>query len=389
MTALQGVRVLDLSLHEAGPACAQWLAWFGADVVRVDRPPGPEDVAHLNPLHAANNNNKRSITINMSTERGRELVHRLLPQFDIVVENFAPGVADRLGVGWSQVRKINPAIVYCSIKGFGLSGPHRDHLAFDPVAQAASGAMALTGPADGTPTRIGFVVADNVSGTTALVGVLAAYVERLRTGIGQQVEISMQEAVLSMLRSSLISAELKHDGTTKRTGNRMTPPTNTYRCAPGGPNDWVQITAPSPHLFARVMSVVGRPEIPDDPRTATMQLRVENADYVESPVAEWCLKRTKWEAMDELCANGVPASAIFGLEDLVSDRHLAERGALSKVEFPWGTTHSVVTNPARLESGGVDIVAAPLIGQHTREILAVELSLTDGELDALVDDHII
>lgn len=382
MNALSGMKVLDLSQFESGPSCAQWLGWYGADVVRVDAPPVPGRQA-LNALNLANNQNKRSIAIDLRGDEGKDVVHRLAAWADVVVENYAVGVAEKLGVGYEQLKAVNPAIVYCTIKGFGVTGPYRNALAFDPVAQAAGGAMSVTGDADGPPMRSGYVVADNVSGTTAATGVLAAYIHRLRTGEGQLVEISMQEAVLSMMRSSILMAP-QPGGPIPRRGNRMTPPTDLYPCAPGGPNDYVQITAPDARLCDRVAAAIGHPAFTSDPRFASAEARRTNGDALWKIVSAWTRQRDKWTAMDELTAAGVPASAVFAGEDLEQNPHLIARDALVRLSHPNRADTTVVANPVRLHATPTTHVASPDPGEHSREILIDVLGMDPRRADEIV-----
>ncbi len=385
MAALSGLRVLDLSQAEAGPLCAQWLAWYGADVVRVELPAAPDVPGSRleGGLYLANNMNKRSIVLDYRTARGRDLLVRMVPGFDVLVENSRPGVLDGLGLGHDVLRVVHPPLVYCSITGFGLSGPYRDYPAFDPVAQAAGGAMAVTGEAGGPPLRCNFTVADTISGTIAVTAVLAAYLQRLRTGEGQLIELSMQEAQLSVLRSVLLM-ESPDGRLIQRRGSRMTPPTDLYPCAPFGPNDHVHITAPGDRFFDRFAVAIGRPELVADERFDTHEHRLLNGPALWEIVAEWTRRRTKWEAMDTLAAAGVPASAVIDNVDMRTNPHLVERAAFVEVVHPERGPTSVVGVPLRMGPATVAPTAAPRIGEHTVEVLAGEAGLTPEEIDELL-----
>jgi formyl-CoA transferase len=385
MAALTGLRVLDISQAEAGPLCAQWLAWYGADVMRVELPasPGVPAAAREGGLYLANNMNKRSVVLDYRTAEGRELLARLVPRVDVLVENSRPGVLDGLGLGYDVLRTLHPPLIYCSITGFGRSGPYRDYPAFDPVAQAAGGAMAVTGEAGGQPLRCNFTVADTVSGTIAVTAVLAAYVRRLRTGEGELVELSMQEAQLSMLRSVLLM-ESPDGRLVERRGSRMTPPTDLYPCAPFGPNDHVHITAPGDRFFDRVAVAIGRPELVADERFDTHEHRLRNGPALWEIVAEWTRQHTKWEAMDTLAAAGVPASAVIDNVDMRTNPHLVERGAFVEVDHPERGTTRVVGIPVRTGASTVVPCAAPRIGEHTVEVLRDELGLSTSEVDDLL-----
>ena len=276
MSALQGMRVLDISQFEAGPACAQWLAWYGAEVIRVDLPDEAKETStdRSQYLHLANNHNKKAISLNLRSQEGLDLFYQLVPKFDVVVENFAYGQAEKMKIDYATLKAINPGLIYCTIKGFGMSGPYRDYKALDPVAQAASGGMSLTGVPGGVPLRSGYVVGDNSSGVSAATGVLAAYVQKLRTGEGQMVEVSMQEALMGMVRSALLTRDNFPGRVIPRRGNRMTPPTDTYPCKPGGPSDYVMITVPQDRMTELLFELIGRPDMKADLRFKTMASRV-------------------------------------------------------------------------------------------------------------------
>ena len=379
------MRVLDFGQAESGPLCAQTLAWFGADVVRIDAPPPGGVPARLyeTALWLTNNMNKRSVVLDYRTSEGLALVHRMIGRFDVVIENFRTGLADTIGIGHETLRSINPALIYCSIKGFGSTGPYRDYPAFDPVAQATGGGMSTTGFPDGPPVRANYVVADHVSGLFAVNGVLAAWIRRLRTGEGEHVEISMQEAQMALLRSTLVM-EAPFGPVVKRRGNRMSAPTDLYPCAPGGPNDYVQITAPGDRLFDKLALVIGRPELVTDERFATHERRQRHGCELWEAVAAWTRQRTKWQAMDELAASGVPAGAVFDTADLTTNPHLVERGAMVQADHPTRGPLTVVGNPVRTGESTVALGASPRFGEHTDEILAGELGLSRDEIDGLV-----
>ena len=389
MSALEGMRVLDISQFESGPLCGQMLAWFGAEVVKIDAPLPASAATFESPLHLANNHNKRSLLLNLRSPEGRELFYKLVPRFDVVIENFAVGQAERLGLDYETLRKFNPGIIYCTIKGFGLTGPYSSQRAFDPVTQAACGAMSVTGFADGPPVRAGYVVSDAVSGVTGAAGVIAAWVQRLRTGEGQLVEVSMQEAMLNLVRSTLVGWENQPGGVVGRRGNRMTPPTDIYPCKPFGPSDWVQLTAPTDDLFARVLKAIGRPDLATDPRFATREARLAHGDELYAEVEKWTRERTKWEAMDELGSAGVPASAVFDSKDIFENRHLAERGAIATVTHPVRGETRLPGHPVRLHGSPIDISAPPVLGEHTDAILREELGLDDASLSTLREAGVI
>src|SRR5215813_3598953 len=274
--ALEGIRVIDFTHDQAGPSCTQILAWLGADVIKIERPPYGDRARRLwngdNPnvdsyFFLLLNSSKRSTVVDLKTEEGKEIARRLVKEADVIAENLGPGVMERLGLDYAAVKELNPRAVYASVKGFGSYGPYSGFKCFEPVAQATSGAMSVTGEADGPPLVNGANIGDSGTGMHLAMAILAALVQRGRTGKGQLVEVAMQEAVLNLTR-------VKYTGTLatgeplKRTGNRSA--TGGYsdliRCAGGGVNDYVYIIVPpdNPEMFQAAMDVIGRPELKDD-----------------------------------------------------------------------------------------------------------------------------
>src|SRR5271168_362810 len=279
--ALEGIRVIDFTHDQAGPSCTQMLAWLGADVIKIERPPHGDRARRLwnadNPnldsfFFLLLNSNKRSTVVNLRTEEGKEIARRLIRNADIVAENLGPGVMERLGLGYEAVKALNPRVIYASVKGFGSYGPYSGFKCFEPVAQATSGAMSVTGEAEDPPMVNGANIGDSGTGMHLAIAILAALVQRGRTGRGQLVEVAMQEAVLNLTR-------VKYTGTLAtgkplgRSGNRSA--TGGYsdliRCAGGGTNDGVYLIVPAdnPEMFHAVMDTIGRPELRTDERFAT------------------------------------------------------------------------------------------------------------------------
>src|SRR3984893_5947270 len=279
--ALEGIRVIDFTHDQAGPSCTQILAWLGADVIKIENPKGGDRARKLwnsdNPdvdsfFFLLLNSNKRSTVIDLKTDEGKEIARRLIKECDVVAENLGPGVMQRLGLGYEAVKELNPRAVYAWVKGFGSYGPYSDFKCFEPVAQATSGAMSVTGEADGPPMVNGANIGDSGTGMHLTIAILAALVQRGQTGKGQLVEVAMQEAVLNLTR-------VKYTGTLAtgkplgRTGNRSA--TGGYsdliRCAGGGVNDYIYIIVPpdNPEMFHAAMDVIDRPELKEDERFKT------------------------------------------------------------------------------------------------------------------------
>ena len=303
MPALDGVRILDMTQYEAGTSCTQALAWLGADVVKIERPGtgDPGRGVHRGQDHSAYfvnwNSNKRSLTLDLQDPRGREILLRLAPRYDVFVENYGPGVMEKLDLGYEVMKAANPAIIYARIKGFGLSGPYSDYKCFDPVAQAAGGSVAVTGEPDGPPLRPGITVGDSGTGVQMALAILAAYIQRLRTGEGQTIEIAMQEAMTYWLRTAISSGADWGRKAAPRTGSGATATSSLYPCAPGGPNDYVVILMVTPRMWDAFCDVVERPALRDDPRFETAAGRREHSAALHEEIAAWTSERDKREAM--------------------------------------------------------------------------------------------
>lgn len=388
MPALDGIKLLDLTQYEAGTTCTQYLAWFGADVVKIERPgvgdPG-RNVAGSgrDSLYFLSfNNNKQSVAIALDTPEGRDLFLKMVPKFDVVVENFTLGTMEKLGIGYDVVSAINPAIIYATIKGFGTSGPRSEYKCFDMIAQAAGGAFSVTGPPDGPPMRPGATFGDTGSGVHAALGILAAYIQRLRTGRGQVVEIAMQEIIANFMREPMSQREWRGSPIARR-GNRTVVPTDLYPCAPGGPNDYLYIMVVTSRMWDSLVAALDMPELGMDPRFATVRDRHQHGDELWEHIANWTRQRTKWEAMDHLAAAGVPCSAVFDTDDIFNDPHLNARNMIRTIEHPVVGEFQLLAPPIHLGEPQAELTRAPLLGEHTSAVLARELGLGDAEIRAL------
>src|SRR5919109_2687281 len=267
---LRGFRLINMPQTRGGPACAQILGFLGADVIKLEEPKGG-DVARRNMRDRPDsdslffllfNANKRSLTLNLKTGRGKELFKELIAKSDVLVENFSPGALDRLGLGWDVLSKVNPQLIYATIKGFGSYGPYASYKSFEPVAQAMGGAMSITGFPENPPTFVVPAIGDSGTGMHMVIGILAALQQRHKTGLGQQVEVSMQDAVVNIIRVSLRDHQ-RFGAPMPRRGNQMgqTVPSTVYPCAPGGPNDYVFINAWERPMWLATLRVIGRPEL--------------------------------------------------------------------------------------------------------------------------------
>ena len=388
MSALTGMRVLDTTQYEAGPSATQALAWLGADVVKVERPgtgdPGRGGGLGTNTAYFLNwNSNKRSVTLALETPEGRDVLLRMAPHYDVFVENYAPGVVEKLGIGYDELRNANPGIIYARVKGFGLSGPYAQYKCYDMVAQAAAGTFSITGYGDGPPTRPGPTLADSGTGVQLALAITAAYVQKLRTGEGQHIELSMQEATTYYMRTMVANGSDWGRRATPRTGNGLGAMMNLYPCKPFGANDYVYLMLVTRPMWQTLCKAIGRADLIDDPRFARGKDRRENGDALYEEIARWTRDRTKYDAMRELGEAGVPCSAVLDTQDLFNDPHLAERGFVHQVEHPDLGSVPLLGFAARLSKSEVPIQASPLLGEHTESVLAEDLELSEEELTEL------
>ncbi|HJP35585.1 MAG TPA: CoA transferase [Gammaproteobacteria bacterium] len=397
MAALTGLRILDLTQWEAGTSCTQALAWLGADVVKVEPPetgdPGRtitrgywEDSEYF--LNW--NSNKRSVVINLRDRKGRDLLLSMVPKFDVFIENFGPGVVEKLDIGYEAVKKIHPEIIYAQIKGFGLSGPYSGYKCFDMVAQAAAGALSITGEPGGPPTRPGPTIGDAGSGVQMALAIAAAYAQKLRDGNGQHIELSMQESVTYFMRTMIALGAKSGTAVAPRIGNEFDPTINLFACKPFGPNDYVYLMSVTEPHWALFCKTIGQAELIDDPRFVDLPARQQHSEDLKEIIGAWMAARTKHEAMQELCDAGIPASAVFDTRDLFSDPHLNDRGFIH--QFPDDDSQkelSLLGWPARMSASEVPIELAPGLGDHTREVLQKELGLSADMIEQLISDGVI
>jgi formyl-CoA transferase len=388
--ALAGIRVVDITNNQAGPSCGQMLAWLGADVIKVEEPT-KGDPARQNLrdrpdadslFYLTFNGNKRSLTLNLKSAGGKGVFRALLKTGDVLLENFGPGVLERLGFGYSAVKQINPRLVYASIKGFGSYGPYADYKSYEPIAQAMGGAMSVTGFPDSPPTYVWPSIGDSGTGMHCVIGILAALMQRHTTGEGQQVEVSMQDAVVNLIRVSLRDHQ-RFGKPRERTGNQLGSgvPGTTYRCRPGGPNDYVFIFVQQ-QMWHPLLRAMGRADLIGDPRYETGEGRWQHRDDVNAMVEVWTMQRSKHEVMKILAGAGVPCGACLDTGEVLADPHLRARDMIVEVEHPVRGRYVTAGNPVKLSASPTKISAAPLLGQHRREILN-ELGYDDAAISAL------
>lgn len=380
------MRVLDLTQYEAGPSATQALAWLGADVVKVERPvvgdPGRGTGPAGSYFHHWNAN-KRSVCLDLASAEGRALLLDLAPRFDVFAENLGPGVIEKLGLGYDDVRAVHPGVIYASVKGFGASGPYADYKCFDSVAMAMAGAFSVTGEVDGPPLPPGITVGDSGTGTQFALAITAAYVQKLRTGEGQRIELSMQEAVTYYMRTRIAVGGAWGEAAAPRSGRGRGALLDLYPCKPFGPNDYIYLMAVTDPMWKAVPAAIGRPELLDDERFTTNKGRMINAAALHDEIAAFTSTLTKHEAMDRLARAGIPCGAVLDTAELHADPHLVERGFVHDVDIPGHGPAKMLGWPARMSASSVPLQVAPPLGAHTAAVLEAELGLDAAALDAL------
>lgn len=400
--ALDGVKVLDMTHVQSGPSSTQMLAWLGADVIKVEAPGRGDvtrgqlrDIPDVDSLYFTMLNcNKRSVTLNMKSDEGKRIFAELALRSDVLVENFGPGVMDRLGFTWERLQEINPRLIYGSIKGFG-PGRYANFKAYESIAQAMGGAMSTTGFEDGIPLTTGAQIGDSGTGMHLVAALIAALFQRVTTGRGQRVEVAMQEAVLNLCRVKLRDQQrLAHGPLSEypnqsfgdevpRSGNASGggQPGWTVRCSPGGANDYVYVIV-QPLIWAPLARLIGRPELAEDPAWSTPAARLTKLDRMFALIEAWSVQYSKWEVLDQLNALNVPCGPILSTRELLEDETLAELGAVVTVDHPERGPFKTVGCPLRMSDSPVEVQRSPLLGEHNAEIYR-ELGYTTAQLAEL------
>jgi len=308
----------------------------------------------------------------------------VIAKSDVLLENFGPGALDRLGLGYEALARVNPRLIYATIKGFGTYGPYRDYKSYEPIAQAMGGAMSITGFPENPPTFVVPAIGDSGTGMHMAIGILAALQQRHQSGRGQHVEVSMQDAVVNIIRVSLRDHQ-RFGAPMPRRGNQMgqTVPSTIYPCAPGGPNDYVFINAWERPMWLAMLGVMGRPELSDDPRFAEPASRWENRAALNAIVEAWTGTRNKHEVMRLMGEAGVPCGAVQDTGEVLADPHLKAREMIVDVDYPARGTYQTVGCPVKLSESPVSVTSPPLLGEHTQEVLAALCGVDPDEVKRL------
>ena len=395
---LDGIRVLELGNFIAAPSAGRLLAEFGADVMKIEQPEVGDQIrrwrlfrGETSMLWRTMARNKRSVTIDLRVPEGQELVRRLAAQVDIVLENYRPGKLESWGLSPDELRRDNPQLVVVRISGYGQTGPYRDRPGFGGVAEAMGGLRFVTGYPDRPPTRLGISIGDTLAGLHGVIGALLGLLERRAGEVGETVDVSLQEAVLTVMESVLPDHDA-YQTVRSRTGNSMpgVAPSNTYACAEGA---WVVIGGNADAIFRRLMIAIGHPDIAQDPRYRDNLGRVAHAKHLDALIEGWTSQRALEEVMQVMLAAGVPAGPILSAAEVVADPHLRARGMLVELPVVVDGDEETVTFtgvvPKLEQRPGSVRWLGPELGEHTDEVLSRLLSLGTDQLQQLRQKKVI
>jgi len=406
--ALEGIKILDMTHVQSGPTCTQILAWFGADVIKVERPGVGDatrgqlrDIPDVDSLYFTMlNHNKRSITLNPKTETGNKIFAKLIAECDVMVENFAPGAIDRMGFPWEKIQEINPGMIYASIKGFG-PGPYEDCKVYENVAQCTGGSASTTGEIDRFPMVTGAQIGDSGTGMHLVAGILAALVHRFSSGKGQRVEVAMQDAVLNLCRVKLRDQQ-RLDYAGEMTEYPQYPHGEFGKAVPragnasgGGQPGWIVKckgweTDPDAYIyvitqaaaFPAFAKVIGRDDWNEDPEWNTPKARLPKLAEMFDEIEKWTMSMGKFEVMNILNPLNVPCGPILSMKELADDPGLRETKTVVEVDHPERGKYLTVGNPIKLSASDSDVARSPLLGEHTEEILKNIIGFDDDAIAA-------
>lgn len=408
--ALEGVRILDMTHVQSGPTCTQLLAWFGADVIKVERPGVGDatrgqlrDIPGVDSLYFTMlNHNKRSVTLNTKSEQGKAIFAKLIASCDVMVENFAPGAIDRMGFPWEKIQEINPRMIYASVKGFG-PGPYEDCKVYENVAQCTGGSASTTGFDDGPPMVTGAQIGDSGTGLHLALGIVTALFHRERTGRGQRVECAMQDGVLNLCRVKLRDQQRLDHGplkeypqypngafgqATPRAGNASGggQPGWIVKCKgwESDPDSYVYVITQAA-AFPALAKAIGREDWLGDPEWNTPEARLPKLDTVFAEIEKWTMTKTKFEVMDICNPLDIPVGPILSTKEIIEDEGLRKTGTIVDVDHPERGRYATVGCPIKLSDSPVDVTRSPLLGEHTLEVLTEVLGYTGKDLEEVVE----
>jgi len=400
---LTGYKVLDLTQFESGTVCTETLAWLGAEVWKVERPgvgelgrysieePGVDSVGFI-----ILNMNKKSITCDLKHPQGQKLIRKLLKEADVFIENMGPGSVERLGLGYDECKAIRPDIIYAQIKGFGLDGPCRDYPAFNPIAAAMGGVVAATGMPREAPLQSGICFADSGAGYMCALSIIAALLQRQRTGVGQRIEVAMQDTMVTFGRSMWEPYYREGGKAPKRVGNGMpledVAPANMYLCKPYGENDYVHIYCsrhPGSSQFSNLCKAIGREDLLADERFKTPRSRYRYREELDAVITAWTRQRTKQETMEILCKADIPCGAVLDCDDITKDEYLRRRGIMLEVEHKERGSLIFPGFAPVMSENHISYEVSPELGSSNEAVYCGILGLTKEEVEKLKADKVI
>ena len=398
--ALENLTVLDLTRVLAGPVCTMMLADMGANVIKIEVPNGGDDTRGYPPFRAENlngereslyfaniNRNKKGITLNLKTPEAKEMFKELVKKADIVVENYRPGVMDKLGLGYDVLKEINPRIIYAAVSGFGCYGPYSQRPGYDILGQAMGGMMAITGPKGGAPTRAGSALGDMLGGLNVTIGILAAVNARTITGVGQRVDVSLMDSVIAATENTALKY-LESGVLPPRMGNRYAAvsPYDAFKCKDGV----IIIAAGNQRLYEKLCTeILDRPDMVTDPRFVDMPGRLANQDAIQEVIEDKLKYYTMEEATNLILSKGIPAGPIMDISQILADPHVKEREMFIEMDHP--TLGRITVNGCAVKLMGTKPsvrTPAPQLGQDNEEIFKGMLGMTDEQLKALHEKQV-
>ena len=406
MKALEGIKILDFTHVQSGPTCTQLLAWFGADVIKVERPGVGDatrgqlrDIPDVDSLYFTMlNHNKRSVTLNSKSEKGKEILTKFIEECDVMVENFAPGALDRMGFPWERIQEINPRMIYASIKGFG-PGAYEDCKVYENVAQCAGGAASTTGMLGSVPTVTGAQIGDSGTGLHLALGIVTALFHREKSGRGQRVTAAMQDGVLNLCRVKLRDQQRLESGAlreysqfgdgipfgdaTPRAGNDSGggQPGRILRCKgwESDPDSYTYFITQAA-VWGNICDVIGKPEWAEDEKFATPDARLPRLNEVFETIEAWTMTKTKFEVMEICNPLNIPVGPILSMKELAEDPSLRKTETVVEVDHPQRGSYLSVGCPIKLSDSVVEVERSPLLGEHTEEILQEVVGLSEDEI---------
>jgi len=409
MKALEGIKILDFTHVQSGPTCTQLLAWFGADVIKVERPGVGDatrkqlvDVPGADSLYFTMlNHNKRSITLNTKNETGKQVLERLVKECDVLVENFAPGALDRMGFGWDRIQELNPRMIMASVKGFG-PGPYEDCKVYENIAQCAGGSASTTGFRDGLPLVTGAQIGDSGTGLHLALGIVTALFQREKSGRGQKVLAAMQDGVLNLCRVKLrdqqrldtgplteysqFGEDIPFGDATPRAGNDSGggQPGRILKCKgwETDPNAYTYFITQAA-VWEKICDIIGKPEWKTDADYATPKARLPRLNEIFETVEQWTMTKTKFEVMDICNPHDIPVGPILSMKEIAEEKSLRDTGTIVEVDHPERGAYLTVGCPVKLSDSPAVVKRSPLLGEHTDEILRDVLGYSGDELASI------